>query len=225
MTGATAVAPLVYLRVSTAGGAARRSCIPMSSSNSSYLFTSESVSEGHPDKVADQISDAVLDAIIAEDKRARVACETLVKTGCVIVAGEITTKAWVDSRGAGAPDGAAHRLQPQRDGLRRRELRGDQHHRQAVAGHRPGRRPQGPRASRAPATRARCSATPGNETDVLMPAPITLRHRLVKRQAEVRPGRKLPWLRRTPRARSPSATSTTARWGIEAVVLSTQHAP
>ena len=65
-------------------------------SGSSYLFTSESVSEGHPDKVADQISDAVLDAIIAEDKRARVACETLVKTGCVVVAGEITTSAWID---------------------------------------------------------------------------------------------------------------------------------
>ena len=63
---------------------------------SSYLFTSESVSEGHPDKVADQISDAVLDAIIAQDPRARVACETMVKTGVAIVAGEVTTSAWVD---------------------------------------------------------------------------------------------------------------------------------
>ena len=63
---------------------------------SSYLFTSESVSEGHPDKIADQISDAVLDAILAQDKRARVACETLVKTGAAIVAGEVTTTAWVD---------------------------------------------------------------------------------------------------------------------------------
>src|SRR3978361_629936 len=63
---------------------------------SSYLFTSESVSEGHPDKVADQISDAVLDAILTQDKRGRVACETLVKTGVVIVAGEVTTSAWVD---------------------------------------------------------------------------------------------------------------------------------
>ncbi|MEJ2345997.1 MAG: S-adenosylmethionine synthetase N-terminal domain-containing protein, partial [Gammaproteobacteria bacterium] len=62
----------------------------------SYLFTSESVSEGHPDKVADQVSDAVLDAILAQDKRARVACETLIKTGMVLVAGEITTSAWVD---------------------------------------------------------------------------------------------------------------------------------
>src|SRR6218665_3843676 len=59
------------------------------------LFTSESVSEGHPDKIADQISDAVLDAIIAKDKFARVACETLVKTGVAIIAGEVTTSAWV----------------------------------------------------------------------------------------------------------------------------------
>ena len=63
---------------------------------SHYLFTSESVSEGHPDKIADQISDAVLDAIIAQDKHARVACETLIKTGMVILAGEVTTSAWVD---------------------------------------------------------------------------------------------------------------------------------
>ena len=63
---------------------------------SNFLFTSESVSEGHPDKIADQISDAVLDAILAQDKRARVACETMVKTGVAIVAGEITTTAWVD---------------------------------------------------------------------------------------------------------------------------------
>ena len=63
---------------------------------SEYLFTSESVSEGHPDKICDQISDAVLDAILARDKQARVACETLVKTGVAIIAGEVTTTAWVD---------------------------------------------------------------------------------------------------------------------------------
>ena len=64
--------------------------------SSDYIFTSESVSEGHPDKMADQISDAVLDAILKQDTKARVACETLVKTGLVVVAGEITTTAWVD---------------------------------------------------------------------------------------------------------------------------------
>ena len=63
---------------------------------SSHFFTSESVSEGHPDKVADQISDAILDSLLAQDKRARVACETLVTTGMALIAGEITTSAWVD---------------------------------------------------------------------------------------------------------------------------------
>jgi len=104
------------------------------------IFTSESVSEGHPDKIADQISDAVLDAIIAEDKHARVACETMVKTGVAIVAGEVTTSAWVDLE------------QLVRDvivdiGYNSSEVGFDgatwhhQHHRQAVGGHRPGRRP------------------------------------------------------------------------------------
>ena len=64
--------------------------------SNAYLFTSESVSEGHPDKIADQISDAILDAILADDKGARVACETMVKTGVVIVAGEITTETYID---------------------------------------------------------------------------------------------------------------------------------
>jgi S-adenosylmethionine synthetase len=68
------------------------------------------VSEGHPDKIADQISDAVLDAILAQDKRARVACETMVKTGVAIVAGEVTTSAWVDLEGAGAQGHQRHRL-------------------------------------------------------------------------------------------------------------------
>ena len=65
-------------------------------SNGNFLFTSESVTEGHPDKIADQISDAVLDAILEQDPNARVACETMVKTGAAIAAGEVTTTAWVD---------------------------------------------------------------------------------------------------------------------------------
>src|ERR1700726_472445 len=73
----------------------------MTHMGNSYLFTSESVSEGHPDKIADQISDAVLDAILTHDKRGRVACETLVKTGIVVVAGEVTTSAWVDVEALG----------------------------------------------------------------------------------------------------------------------------
>jgi S-adenosylmethionine synthetase len=104
----------------------------------SYLFTSESVSEGHPDKVADQISDAVLDAILSADPKGRVACETLVKTGVVIVAGEVTTSAWVDVEAI-----VRKTVLDLRDGLRRRELRRAQHHRQTIARHRPGCRPQG----------------------------------------------------------------------------------
>lgn len=105
------------------------------------VFTSESVSEGHPDKIADQISDAVLDAIIAKDKYARVACETLVKTGVAIIAGEVTTSAWVDLEELVRKviiDIGYDRL---RRRLRWCHLRRAEHHRQAVGGHQPGRRP------------------------------------------------------------------------------------
>ncbi len=105
----------------------------------SFLFTSESVSEGHPDKIADQISDAVLDAILAVDPNGRVACETLIKTGVVVVAGEVTTKAWDRPGETGARYGSRDRLQQFRDGLRRRQLRRGQYHRQAIARHRHGR--------------------------------------------------------------------------------------
>ena len=110
--------------------------------SASYLFTSESVSEGHPDKIADQISDAVLDAILAQDKRARVACETMVKTGAAIVAGEVTTSALGRHRGARAQGHQRHRLRQLRRRLRRPHLRDHQHARQAVARHQPGRGPQ-----------------------------------------------------------------------------------
>ena len=85
-----------------------------------YLFTSESVTEGHPDKICDNISDAVLDAILAQDPRARVACETLVKTGFVVLAGEITTKATVELLRHRARRHPRHRLHELRHGLRRR---------------------------------------------------------------------------------------------------------
>ena len=132
------------------GPARRVSCAPILSSESkdisrdesSYLFTSESVSEGHPDKIADQISDAVLDAILAQDKRARVACETMVKTGVAIVAGEVTTTRLGRHRGARAQGHQRHRLRQLRRRLRRPHLRDHQHARQAVARHQPGRRPQ-----------------------------------------------------------------------------------
>ena len=193
-------------------------------SHSSYLFTSESVSEGHPDKVADQISDAVLDAIIAKDKRARVACETLVKTGCVVVAGEITTSAWVDLEALvrrtvlrigyddsdmgfdGASCAVINIIGKQSPDIAQGVDRKDPR--------RQGAGDQGLMFGFAT-----------NETDVLMPAPITYAHRLVKRQAEVRRGRKLPWLRPDAKSQITFRYEHDRPVGIEAVVLSTQHAP
>jgi S-adenosylmethionine synthetase len=110
-------------------------------SDNEYLFTSESVTEGHPDKIADQISDGILDAVLRDDPYGRVACETLVNTGLVVVSGEISTSTYVDIqdvvretiRKIGYTDADL--------GLQRRFVRGHQRDRQAVARHRPGRRP------------------------------------------------------------------------------------
>ncbi len=189
-----------------------------------YLFTSESVSEGHPDKICDQISDAVLDALLAQDPASRVACETLVKTGMVLVAGEITTKAWVDLEevvrhtvrdiGYTSPDmgfewetcavlNAIGKQSP--DIAMGVDESGD---REMGAGD------QGLMFGFA------CS-----ETDVLMPAPITYAHRLVKRQAEVRKNGVLPWLRPDAKSQVTFIYEGTEPVGVDAVVLSTQHAP
>ncbi len=109
-------------------------------SDNEFLFTSESVTEGHPDKIADQISDGVLDAVLSDDPYGRVACETLVNTGLIVVSGEISTETYVDIQEVAREtvrkigyDNAGLRL-------RLRHLRGDQRDRQAVARHRPGRR-------------------------------------------------------------------------------------
>ena len=190
----------------------------------SFLFTSESVSEGHPDKVADQVSDAVLDAYLAQDRRARVACETLVKTGMVVLAGEITSNASVDY-----------------DQLVRQAIReigysgsdmgfdwqtcavltaiGKQSGDIAMGvdettEHEQGAGDQGLMFGYA--TR---------ETDVLMPAPITYAHRLVARQAEVRKAGRLPWLRPDAKSQVTFRYENHRPVAIEAVVLSTQHGP
>ena len=192
--------------------------------SSSFLFTSESVSEGHPDKVADQISDAVLDAIIKQDKRARVACETLVKTGCVIVAGEITTSAWVDLEAL----------------VRRTVLRIGYDHSDMgfdgascavvnIIGKQSPDIAQGvdrkdPRKQGA-GDQGLMFGYATDETDVLMPAPITYAHRLVRKQAEVRRSGKLPWLRPDAKSQITFRYQDDRPVGIEAVVLSTQHAP
>jgi len=192
--------------------------------SNSYLFTSESVSEGHPDKVADQISDAVLDAILAQDKKARVACETLVKTGVAIVAGEVTTEAWVDLeeivRGVIVDIGYTS-SQVGFDGRTCGVLNiiGKQSPDIAQGVDRKNPEEQGA------GDQGLMFGYASNETDSLMPAPICYAHRLVERQSEVRKSHLLPWLR--PDAKS----QVTCRYengkvvGLDAVVLSTQHDP
>jgi S-adenosylmethionine synthetase len=192
--------------------------------SNSYVFTSESVSEGHPDKVADQISDAVLDAILAQDKKARVACETLVKTGVAIVAGEVTTEAWVDLeeivRGVIVDIGYTS-SQVGFDGRTCGVLNiiGKQSPDIAQGVDRKSPEEQGA------GDQGLMFGYASNETDSLMPAPICYAHRLVERQSEVRKSHLLPWLR--PDAKS----QVTCRYedgkvvGLDAVVLSTQHDP
>ncbi|WP_166253796.1 methionine adenosyltransferase [Marinobacter salicampi] len=186
------------------------------------IFTSESVSEGHPDKLADQISDAVLDKILESDSNARVACETMVKTGVAIVGGEITTSAWVDLEDLvrsvikdvgytsskvgfdGDTCGVINIIGKQSVDIA-----------QGVDRQKPEDQGAGDQGL--------MFGYASNETDVLMPAPICYAHRLVERQAEARKSGLLPWLR--PDAKS----QVTCRYengkvsGIDAIVLSTQH--
>jgi S-adenosylmethionine synthetase len=188
----------------------------------SYLFTSESVSEGHPDKVADQISDAVLDAILAQDKRGRVACETLVKTGVVIVAGEVTTNAWVDIEALVRKtvlDIGYNSSEMGFDGASCGVLNiiGKQSADIAMGVDRKDERKQGA------GDQGLMFGFATNETDVLMPAAITLSHRLVERQAKVRKNGKLPWLRPDAKSQVTLRYEDDKPVGIEAVVLSTQH--
>jgi S-adenosylmethionine synthetase len=189
-----------------------------------FIFTSESVSEGHPDKIADQISDAVLDAILREDPNARVACETMVKTGMVVVAGEITTSAWVDLEDLARStiiDIGYTSSDMGFDGATCAVLNaiGKQSGDIAQGVDREERRHQGA------GDQGMMFGYASNETNVLMPAPITYAHRLVQRQAEERRNGTLPWLR--PDAKS----QVTLRYedgrpvAVDAVVLSTQHSP
>jgi len=190
----------------------------------SFVFTSESVSEGHPDKIADQISDAVLDAILAEDPKARVACETLVKTGMAIIAGEVTTSAWVDLedivRGTIINIGYTDSSMGY-DGHSCAVLNaiGKQSHNIAQGVDRGAPEEQGA------GDQGMMFGYATNETDVLMPAPITYSHLLVRRQAEVRKNGKLPWLRPDAKSQVTFLYEDNKPASIDAVVLSTQHAP
>jgi S-adenosylmethionine synthetase len=192
--------------------------------SNNFSFTSESVSEGHPDKVADQISDAVLDALLEQDPRSRVACETLVKTGMVVLAGEITTNAWVDlealvrkvvceigyDHGDIGFDGQScavlNAIGKQSPDIAMGVDEGENHEQ--------GAGDQGLMFGYA-----------SNETDVLMPAPITYSHLLVKRQAEVRKNKTLSWLRPDAKSQITFRYENNKPVAIDAVVLSTQHSP
>ena len=191
---------------------------------SSFLFTSESVSEGHPDKMADQISDAVLDAMLAQDKNSRVACETLVNTGLAVIAGEVTSNAEVDlaqtvrdtiteigytssEMGFDAASCAVMvTLDKQSVDIAQGVNEGEGLDREQGAGD------QGLMFGYA------C-----NETDVLMPFPITYSHLLVKRQSEVRKSGALSWLRPDAKSQVSVRYEDNKPVAIDTVVLSTQH--
>lgn len=190
--------------------------------NDVRLFTSESVSEGHPDKIADQISDAVLDAILRQDPNSRVACETYVKTGMVLVGGEITTSAWVDIE-------ELVRQTVKEIGYNSSEMGfdwkscavmsaiGKQSHDIAIGVDASKSKEQGA------GDQGLMFGYASNETEVLMPAPITYAHRLVKRQAELRKKGTLPWLRPDAKSQITFRYVNGKPVGVDAVVLSTQH--
>ncbi|MCP0913137.1 MULTISPECIES: methionine adenosyltransferase [Legionella] len=191
---------------------------------SSYVFTSESVSEGHPDKIADQISDAILDAILAQDPRARVACETFVKTGMVLVGGEITTSAWVDV-----------------EDITRKVIRDIGYNSSAMGfdwescavlsaiGKQSPDIAQGVDNQQ---TRQLGAGDQGmmfgyasKETDVFMPAPIAYAHRLMKRQADLRKREILPWLRPDAKCQLTLNYEHGKPVSVNTIVFSTQHSP
>lgn len=189
---------------------------------SQTILTSESVSEGHPDKVADQVSDAILDAILTQDPHARVACETLVKSGMVMIAGEITTTAWVDMESIvrktvldigynssdigfdGATCAVLNTIGKQSVDIA-----------QGVD--------RGPNEELGAGDQGMMFGYATNETENLMPAPITYSHKLMQRQAELRKNGKLAWLRPDAKAQLSFIYDNGKPVGIDCVVLSTQH--
>ena len=187
-------------------------------------FTSESVSEGHPDKVADQISDAILDEIIRQDPHARVACETLIKTGAAIIAGEITTSAWVDLENIvrkTISDIGYNSSDVGFDGQTCAviSLIGKQSSDIAMGVDNKNPEHQGA------GDQGLMFGYASNETDVFMPAPITYAHRLVKRQAHERKSGALSWLRPDAKSQVTFIYEDGKPVAIDAVVLSTQHNP
>ena len=192
--------------------------------NHSYMFTSESVSEGHPDKMADQISDAILDGIISQDKAARVACETLIKTGVVVLAGEISTKAVLDIEeivrktiiNIGYSDSS---IGFDGNSCSVMNLLGEQSPDIAQGVDRSDPENQGA------GDQGLMFGYATKETDVFMPAPITYSHNLVRKQAEVRKSGILEWLRPDAKSQVTFIYEDHKPVGIDAVVVSSQHDP
>jgi S-adenosylmethionine synthetase len=191
-----------------------------------YIFTSESVSEGHPDKMADQISDAILDAILTQDKHARVACETLLTTGLCVVAGEITTNAVVNY------------TQVARDTIKRigfdsSEVGFDYHTcavMTAIGKQSPDiaqgvNEGEGLFLDQGAGDQGLMFGYACNETPQLMPLPIYLAHRLTQRQSELRKDGRLPWLRPDAKSQVSVRYVDDRPAHIDTVVLSTQHHP
>ena len=189
-----------------------------------YLFTSESVSEGHPDKVADQISDAVLDALLTDDTASRVACETLVNTGLVVLSGEISSNAVVDYQQIARDTIAEIGYDSSELGFDFRSCAVltalDQQSVDIAQGVNEG---EGLDLEQGAGDQGLMFGYASNETDVLMPAPVTYAHRLVKKQAEVRKNGTLPWLRPDAKSQVTFRYEEGKPVGIDAVVLSTQH--
>jgi S-adenosylmethionine synthetase len=193
---------------------------------SDFLFTSESVSEGHPDKVADQISDAVLDAILAQDPRSRVAAETLVKNNLVVLAGEITSNARVNFD-------AVARKTIQRIGYTDPTIGFDTHTCTVIVAYGEQSRDiaqgvdegKGLDLDQGAGDQGLMFGYACDETPSLMPMAIWLSHRLVERQAEVRRDGRLPWLRPDAKSQVTLRYASGRPESIDTVVLSTQHAP
>lgn len=192
---------------------------------SSYsLFTSESVSEGHPDKMADQISDAILDAILKDDPHSRVAVETMVKTGMAVIAGEVRTDTYVDLEDIVRDvilDIGYNSSDVGFDGASCAVLNaiGKQSHDIAIGVDEAEEKELGA------GDQGLMFGYATNETDVLMPAPIYYSHRLVERQAQLRKRGVLPWLRPDAKSQVTLRYADGKPIAVDAVVFSTQHAP
>jgi S-adenosylmethionine synthetase len=191
----------------------------------SYLFTSESVSEGHPDKIADQISDGVLDAVLTQDPRGRVACETLVNTGLVVVSGEITTTAIVDftdiARATIRRIGYDARMGFDGDACAV-VVAMDKQSPDIAQGVNEG---QGLDLEQGAGDQGLMFGYATNETETLMPMPITFAHALMQRQAAVRRSGRLPWLRPDAKSQVTIRYENDVPAAIDTIVVSTQHDP